>query len=382
MLQQKFKDKKISLVLSGGAVKAAAYHLGVAKALYEQKIYPDFFIGSSAGSIVSTYLAADIPLDELIYAYTTSTSFFSKKKVPYHPISYFDMLGISPIKKITSFGKSNSMWSYVDPSLIAKRFHPTRLFKVDGLFNTNGIESYFKKLPFNFGDDFKYLKKHLYIVATELNRPHKAVFCSNLLNSSSPETTYYNDVPISKAIAASCAIPFLYEPVTIKHGNGESIVYTDGEVRDTLSTNIAIDLDADIIISSYTHQPISFSRNNRSLSNFGAPALITQALYQVIEKKISHQRQLFELQKNVIDSIFQSCKKQNLSDDIFNSIVMELEKNLSFNKNREFYWIHPKSSNLKMFFGDHFSLSKRQVKFFIETGYIDAQQKINTSLNT
>src|ERR1700677_4127569 len=74
--------RKIAFVCSGGAAKAGAFHLGVALALQEQgfKFYGgkapvsgaprspgpmeiSTFVGSSAGSIISSYLAAGYSLD-------------------------------------------------------------------------------------------------------------------------------------------------------------------------------------------------------------------------------------------------------------------------------------------------------------------------------
>src|SRR3954465_2338853 len=85
--------KKIALVCSGGAAKAGAFHLGVALALQEQgfRFYGGLqpadaskirlpgpmeistYIGSSAGSIISTYLAAGYSLENIF------NSFLSRK---------------------------------------------------------------------------------------------------------------------------------------------------------------------------------------------------------------------------------------------------------------------------------------------------------------
>src|SRR5579885_1955535 len=80
--------RKIAFVCSGGAAKAGAFHLGVALALQEQgfKFYGgrvpssgaprppgpmeiSTFVGSSAGSIISTYLAAGYSLDNIFNSF-------------------------------------------------------------------------------------------------------------------------------------------------------------------------------------------------------------------------------------------------------------------------------------------------------------------------
>src|SRR3954451_3434469 len=84
--------RKIAFVCSGGATKAGAFHLGVALALQEQgfKFFGgtvpfegpvptpgpmeiSSYVGSSAGSIITTYLAAGYSLDNIF------NSFLGKK---------------------------------------------------------------------------------------------------------------------------------------------------------------------------------------------------------------------------------------------------------------------------------------------------------------
>src|SRR4051812_33995679 len=80
--------RKIALVCSGGAAKAGAFHLGVALALQEQgfKFFGGLaptsgaarapgpmdistYVGSSAGSIITTYLAAGYSLDNIFNSF-------------------------------------------------------------------------------------------------------------------------------------------------------------------------------------------------------------------------------------------------------------------------------------------------------------------------
>ena len=58
----------IGLALSGGGVKGAA-HIGVLKALEEEKIKIDYIAGTSSGSIVSTLYAAGFSPDEIYYIF-------------------------------------------------------------------------------------------------------------------------------------------------------------------------------------------------------------------------------------------------------------------------------------------------------------------------
>ena len=52
---------------------------------------------------------------------------------------------------------------------------------------------------------------------------------------------------------------------------GTPIYYIDGEIRDTLSTHVAIDAGADLVIASHTHQPYHFQKEIGSLTEHGFP---------------------------------------------------------------------------------------------------------------
>ena len=77
------KSSNPSLVLSGGGMKAAAFHIGVSLALQskgfslgkadEVKTNPLAFkryVGTSAGSVIATFFAAGYSVEDIIFAFT------------------------------------------------------------------------------------------------------------------------------------------------------------------------------------------------------------------------------------------------------------------------------------------------------------------------
>ena len=111
--------KKIAFVCSGGATKAGAFHLGVALALQEQgfRFYggmaPDAgeakpqapgpmdistYVGSSAGSIISSYLAAGYSLDNIFNSFLNRKSNDPMDEVPRRlpPLTYQKMFRFRP----------------------------------------------------------------------------------------------------------------------------------------------------------------------------------------------------------------------------------------------------------------------------------------------
>jgi NTE family protein len=63
--ESKKEDIKIGLALSGGSTLGIA-HVGVLKALYENDINIDYISGTSAGAIVASCFAFDMPIDEIV----------------------------------------------------------------------------------------------------------------------------------------------------------------------------------------------------------------------------------------------------------------------------------------------------------------------------
>lgn len=149
----------IGLVLSGGGMRGAA-HIGVIKALEEHHISPTHIAGSSAGAIVGSLYAYGYNSDEIL-TFFKEVQLFSITKYAINKPGFID----------------------------AEKFYDE--FKV-----------YLK------GDDFSFLKKKLFITAT------------NILNG---KLKIFEKGELIKPVLASAAFPGLFAPVKIK-----SSYYIDG----------------------------------------------------------------------------------------------------------------------------------------------------------
>jgi predicted acylesterase/phospholipase RssA len=263
--------KKIGLAFSGGAAKAGAFHLGVALALQEQgfrfygglipsdgKIRPpgpleiSTYVGSSAGSIISTYLAAGYSLENIF------NSFLGRRARPdagpehTHPkilprLTYPKMFKIRPNlrEQIGQLQFARKIFS----SLLDGNWEAIlqlKWLRATGLFSTAGIEEYLREEVL-LSNRFQDYCAELFIVATQLNHSRKVVFGKHRYQPPPHDLTcqYDNDVGISHACAASTALPIIYSPYTIEHA-GRAASYIDGEIRDTLSSHVAIDNGCDL----------------------------------------------------------------------------------------------------------------------------------------
>lgn len=384
--------KKIGLVLSGGGIKAAAFHIGVCLALKEkgfrfaggtktfvQKNYPDddpmtirLYVGSSAGSFITAILSAGYSLEALVNAFQVGSG---KKPVfddhslnTLRPLSYrniFDINSKNIIKSIPLGLLNRSLVKGGIESLIKERF------KLNGLFTTHKIEKYLSKYALSH-NDFKSLGVGLYIIGSQLNHSRKVIFGDFNNSWKTERTKYINYATISQAVAASTALPPAFAPYAIKNQDGKSIHYFDGEIRDTLSTHVAADHGADLVIASYSVQPYHYTPEIGSLSDFGIPVILNQALYQVIQQKIDrHITHLSDLQA-IYSSIEAYFKSHSLPPEHRDKILGIIRDRVNFKPNVDYIYIHPRPQNYEMFFADHFSLNPKILESILKIGFKSA----------
>lgn len=151
----------IGLVLSGGGVRGVA-HIGAIKALEEHGIFPTHISGTSAGAIVGALYAAGVEWSEILNFFKSIPLFHAKKYALRKP----------------------------------------------GFIDTEKFYSDFKK--FVAEDDFKVLKKHLFVTATNVEKGTLRIFDSG---------------PLIHPVLASASFPGVFTPVKI----GKSY-YVDGGV--------------------------------------------------------------------------------------------------------------------------------------------------------
>lgn len=393
------KKKKIALVLSGGGAKAAAFHIGVCLALREKGFSfsskrglgagapeePDTkrisqYVGSSAGAFVSAFLAAGYPLEVLINAFQVGAGkspFYSDDfHTKLRPIRYRDIYRLNGISLVKALPRL-----VVDRKLPAGGFEAKlkSLFRFSGLFTAKGIESYLRNyvLPNN---NFADLGTELYIVATQLNHTRKVIF-GNFESERKTATTHFaNFAKISEAVASSMSLPPVFAPFGIRDQSGKTIFMFDGEIRDTLSTHVAVDHGADLVISSYSVQPYHYNKEVGSLHRYGIPAILNQALYQVIEQKITrhirHQNEISEIY-SAMDAYL---KTTGLTEGQRQTALGIVRQRANFRPEVDYVYIHPRPKDHEMFWADHFSLSPEILEKIVGIGFRSAITALRSSL--
>ncbi len=385
--------KKIAFVCSGGGTKAGAFHLGVALALQEQgfKFYGGLqpkqatarapgplevstYVGSSAGSIISTFLAAGYSLENIFNSFLGREPKDPRDAIPrvLPPLTYRTVFRLKTglvkdqMRQLMEFHRliRHAIKGEWDSLLEFKWFKST------GLFSTAGIEEFLRKEVLTSNSFSDYLPE-LFITATQLNHSRKVVFGKFHFEPppEDPSCQYSNEIPISQACAASASLPFIYSPYKLSTPSGRTFHYIDGEIRDTLSTHVAVDAGCDLIIASYTHQPYHYIKSIGSLTKMGLPAIIVQSIYLVIEQKINNHIFNKKIQKNAINAVSQYCKQQGLSEDQRRRITEILENELHQKMNIDTIYIHPRHNDHSMFIKEHFSLLPKTLGDLVKIGF-------------
>lgn len=388
--------KKIGLVLSGGGFKAAAFHIGVCLALKEkgfrfaggtkEQVQRSFdlddpkvirtYVGSSAGAFVAAILASGYSVEALVNAFEVGLGnkpFYNNHSLDYlKPIGYRDIFQLNSkniLRSIPLALAQKSIFKGGLEALLKERF------KINGFCKTSGVEEYLREYAFSH-NQFQQLGVNLYIVGTRLNQAKKVIFGTFSDLKSPDPTTFVEYATISQAVAASTSLPPVFSPYGIKNQDGELIHYFDGEIRDTLSTHVAADLGADLVISSYSVQPYEYTEEIGSLHQFGIPAIINQALYQVIQQKIeraiSYKSDIRAIY-NAIDGYF----KQNKLPDEHREKILEIIRNrVNYKPNVDYIYIAPRPHDYEMFFADHFSLSPKVLEKIVWFGFKSALNQL------
>lgn len=391
--------KKIGLVLSGGGIKAAAFHIGVCLALREKGfrfaggtkdlVKKNFhtedtktirlYVGSSAGAFISSMLASGYSLEALVNAFEIGTGhppYFNDKDSlsQLRPIGYRDIFSVNSRGLLKSIPLGLLRKSLITGGLEAMLKDK---FKVNGLFTTHGLEKYLREYALSH-NEFRQLGVELFIIGTQLNHTRKVIFGDFHEKSKTKDTKKVNYAKISEAVAASTSLPPVFAPYGMTNDDGKMMYYFDGEIRDTLSTHVAVDHGADLVIASYSVQPYHYTESVGSLHHFGIPVILNQALYQVIQQKIdrhiSHQSDIRGIY-NAVDSYLQNS---DVHPDHRDKILEVIRQKVGYKPSVDYVYIHPRPHDTEMFFADHFSLNPVTLEKIVKTGFKAAISSLRT----
>jgi predicted acylesterase/phospholipase RssA len=236
------KQSKTALVLGGGGFTGGVYEIGALRALdllAVNRTINDFdvYVGTSAGSFVASMVANGITPEEMMRVIN--------RDLP-SPLSDIS-LGTLLQPNYSGFLRK-SLTFPLRVAGVAREFvsHMREISAVDlvnglagglpsGVYSGTGIERYVDEVLSDPDrtNDFRLLNSELYLTATDLDSTERVVMGDG----------EWMDVPISTAVAASGALPMIYEPVRV---NGREFI--DGGIRSTTNIDVAVEHGAKFIV--------------------------------------------------------------------------------------------------------------------------------------
>jgi predicted acylesterase/phospholipase RssA len=283
------RRSKTALVLGGGGFTGGVYEIGALRALDLLSVNRtvnqfDVYVGTSAGSFVAAAVANGVTPEEMmrVIVQQVPTPFPDARIGSLLKPNYREfvtrglMFPLRLAHLLGTLGRDLRQVSAVDIVLALAEALPT------GLYSGEGIERYVKRILSDPDrtNDFRKLAGELYLAATDLDTCERVVFGSE----------GFDDVPISRAVSASSALPMVYKPVKI--GDRE---YVDGGIVSTTNLDIAVEAGAKLIVVvnplvPYTNDfeariPTLTGSRVRRVSDMGFPHIGYQAF-----KLLAHQR--------------------------------------------------------------------------------------------
>lgn len=228
-------------MLCGGGITGLAYEIGALRALDDLLVDLtvndfDIYVGTSAGSIVGALLANGVSPAAMALGLSGQN----------RDLSPPTQLALYRPNVAEVFSRLLRLPRLVQEAAWELARHPGRLGSLDliglfspllptGIFDHGALSGYLHRifsLP-GLTDDFRELDPELHIVTCALDSDERVVF-----------SRFHNaHVPISRAAAASSALPVLFRPIRI-----DGVDYLDGGIKGNASIDVAVEQGASLIV--------------------------------------------------------------------------------------------------------------------------------------
>ena len=285
-LKEKSGGPKIGLALAGGGPLGGIYEIGALLALNEAIDGLDFadvdvYVGVSAGSFVASTLANGISVEEMGRLLVSrrgrpqrfDPALFLQPNFPEY-LRRVSMLPALLAEGLWSFARNPLKQGLLESLSGVAKAIPT------AVFDNQPIERFLADLFSNRGmtNDFRNLPHKLLVVGVDLDTGEAVRFGS----------AGHDEIPISKAVQASTALPGLYPPVKI----GERY-FVDGGLKRTLHASSALDEGVDLLFCVNPIVPYDASlappgddKRHDSLVEGGLPVVLSQTFRALIHSRM------------------------------------------------------------------------------------------------
>jgi NTE family protein len=287
--RRRARRSRTALVLGGGGFTGGVYEIGALRALDLLAVNRtvnqfDVYVGTSAGSFVAALTANGVTPEEMMRVVNQQvpTPFRDVDRGTLMRPNALEFLRAGALMPLKMMGLARNLLGQIRSTSLIDLAVGVAEALPSGLYDGSGIQEYLESV---LGDpdrvnDFRLLEHELFLTATDLDTCERIVM-------GGPE---WDDVPISRAVAASTALPMVYKPVEIK---GRHLV--DGGLRSTTNVDIAVEAGAKFVIVvnplvPYVNDfqkviPTMLGSRVRRVADMGFPQIGYQAF-----KLLAHQR--------------------------------------------------------------------------------------------
>lgn len=338
-------DLRIGLAIAGGGPIGAMYELGALRALDEACIGLDLtrmdcYVGVSSGAFMAAGLANRMTTEQMCRIFLTGDSHdivfspeaFMRPAVGEYArrLAGMPRVGMRLLRDLAG-GGGDSRWSDVVTRMGA--------LVPNGLFDSAGIEAFLQDIFTRHGrsNDFRTLERPLYVVAVDLDTGEAVRFGG----------PGWDDVPISRAVQASAALPGLYAPVTV-HGRH----FVDGALRRTMHASVVLERGVDLMIGLNPLVPFNPAGeqvetehrfDDQRVANGGLPLVLSQTFRTMLQSRMqvglqryAHQYpdiDQFVFEPNAADrdlfysNAFSYAMRQRIGDLAYRNTLADLKAN-------------------------------------------------------
>jgi NTE family protein len=275
---------RIGLAIAGGGPIGGMYELGALRALDEAIEGLDLtrlevYVGVSSGAFLAAGLANRMTTEEMCRVFITGQD----DRLRFRPETFLRPAVFEYLRRAAGFPAMLLRWwrdLLIRPGSARLSEGIMRFSELipPGLFDNTEIENFLRDAFTIRGrsNDFRKLDRSLYVVAVDLNTGQAVRFGEN----------EWNDVPISRAVQASAAMPGLYQPVEIR---GRQFV--DGALRRTMHASVALKHGIDLLIGINPLVPFDSSAasamrgHTANLAEGGLPVVLSQTFRTLLQSR-------------------------------------------------------------------------------------------------